>query len=189
MKDAYKLGSGSAALTRILDYVLQSSAHEQRIIFTVIRCRTCGIKFPKKNVSFKMQSAVRDFLQQMVSQFRVADLGKAVRIVLDYCQTAHPRRFATETEKADAIRALEQRIFGTPPQAAKPDNSAAATTSAVAACNASDNPSNAMPMETRPVAGGDSQNRDDDRKLSASLQSLVLSDNSLPLHNQQASAS
>jgi hypothetical protein len=39
-------------------------------------------------------------------------VGKAVRILIDWCQEGSPRRGSSDAEKAAVILALERSIFG-----------------------------------------------------------------------------
>jgi hypothetical protein len=56
-------------------------------VFKTIRCRKCGIKFPKVQVTVDLEGDDVVWLQQMQQTYSIKDLGKTVRIMLDFIQT------------------------------------------------------------------------------------------------------
>jgi hypothetical protein len=46
-----------------------------------------------------------------VEQYKIIDLGKSVRILIDYMQEGRQQRNSTDTEKAAVLTALEQLVY------------------------------------------------------------------------------
>lgn len=124
MRDKYALGSSGYVLLLLIDYCSSISEAEEHFIFTVIRCKRCGIRFAKREISMRLflDSEVEGtqdtlhtrrlrFLELMLSRYDIPSLGKVVRIMLDWVQTGHTHRRQTDEEKRVVLLELERRVL------------------------------------------------------------------------------
>lgn len=79
----------SANLQRLISWFRAENNNNVQFltsVFKTIRCRKCGIKFPKVQVSVELDADEVAWLQQMQQTYSIKDLGKTVRIMLDFIQ-------------------------------------------------------------------------------------------------------
>jgi hypothetical protein len=71
-------------LARICAKTICLPQAQQRAIFGKIRCRKCGRKFVKTELTWPLPVGHISWLEQIVATFQIKDLGKAIRILIDY---------------------------------------------------------------------------------------------------------
>ncbi len=72
MKDKYALYSVDQALACLIDYARFADAATQKFIFSVIRCRRCGIRFSKKSFKFVLVPEINGSLKPSAEDANVA---------------------------------------------------------------------------------------------------------------------
>lgn len=111
MQDRYHLSSISATISIILKYIMNRTSYELSIIFNRIRCKHCGIIFPKKLLRLELSYNELSFLLDMQRNYYIIDLGKVMRIICDYLQIGNRIRGMRDTEIAEILNEMERQIF------------------------------------------------------------------------------
>ena len=112
MSQRYSLGSLDKTARCLVNYADKDGDH--RFIFATYRCRTCGIKFPKKEISLQLYPHQWSFLDRMKVEHKINDPqenGKSLRVLLDFTQEGRTKRGMTDAQKAEVLNALELEIF------------------------------------------------------------------------------
>jgi len=131
MRDKYRLGTSGYVLCVLIDYCSCVNEPEERFIFSVIRCKRCGVRFSKRSITFRLAPDSQtsstpslsvdnisrrryQFLQRMKEKCDIPDLGKVCRVMLDWAQTGRPRRGDSDEAKRIMLLELENRMFVQP---------------------------------------------------------------------------
>ncbi len=131
MRDKYRLGTSGYVLCVLIDYCSCVNEPEERFIFSVIRCKRCGVRFSKRSITFRLAPDSQtistpslsvdnisrrryQFLQRMKEKYDIPDLGKVCRVMLDWAQTGRPRRGNSDEAKRIMLLELENRMFVQP---------------------------------------------------------------------------
>jgi hypothetical protein len=111
LQQRYSLPSPSSTLSRLLSYIASLPPSLLRPVFTIIRCKHCGLRFPPQPHSFDLPSDQWEWVVRMRDEWRVVDEGKVVRIVLDYAQWGARKRGMKDVDIAQLLNDLEHDIF------------------------------------------------------------------------------
>jgi hypothetical protein len=83
-------------------------------VYTKIRCRRCGIKFPKTATKVRLPETAWSYLAASAEAFRVQDPdenGKILRVILDFTQEGSCKRGMTHAERRGVLDQLERDMF------------------------------------------------------------------------------
>lgn len=109
MCQKYGVRNPNQVIRFLIQYSLEDG--DRNLIFKTVRCRKCGIRFPKKSYTLEIYMYQMYFLMEMQAQFAIPSLDKALRVQLDFVQEGHQSRNMNDHERALVLVALERDLF------------------------------------------------------------------------------
>jgi len=111
MQVKFSLQNNSEVLIKVIQFIQQLDEFNQKIVFTRIRCKHCGIKFPYQKTSFELDFKYQNIVEEFQKLYNLPSVDKTYRIMLDYVQVGSSRRGMKDIELKTILETLEKEIF------------------------------------------------------------------------------